>query len=125
MTLRLRLILLALFLAPAATRAAADLPTLWAERAKCTVAVEYTTETETERQQRISMGTVIDAKGTIIMPSNAVDPQDATWQLKDFKVYLANDATGTPAEYLGQDAYTGWHFVRASEKIRAQLTPVT
>ena len=44
----------------------------------------------------------------------------ATWQLKEFKVYLPGDATGTPGEYLGQDAFTGWHFVRASEAIRAK-----
>lgn len=123
--MKFRLLFSALLLAPCVSRAAADLPTLWAERAKCAVAVEYVTETETERQSTISMGTVIDANGTIIMPSGAVDPRAATWQLKEFKVYLPGDPTGTPAEYLGQDAFTGWHFVRAGEKIRAQLTPVT
>ncbi len=117
--------LLALLAAPFAARAAVDLPTLWAERAKTCVAVEYVTVTETERQPTISMGTVIDANGTIIMQSGAIDPRAATWQLKEFKVYLPGDADGTPAEYLGQDAFTGWHFVRASEKIRAQLKPIT
>ena len=112
------------FLASAALRAA-ELPALWAERIKSIVAVEYATETETERQPTIAMGTVIDANGTIIIPSGAIDPRAATWQLKDFKVYLPGDATSTPAEYLGQDAFTGWHFVRAGEKIRAQLTPIT
>ncbi len=121
--IRLRFFLAA-FLVLAAARAA-DLPALWAERAKSTVAVEYTTETETERHPRIMTGTVIDTNGTIILPSNAVDPQDATWQLKDFKVYLPGDANGSPATYLGQDAFTGWHFVRASEKVRAQLVPIT
>ena len=47
---RLRLILAALILAPLAGRAAPELPALWAERVKCAVAVEYVTETETERQ---------------------------------------------------------------------------
>ncbi len=114
----------ALVLVPAALRAQ-DLPALWAERTKCIVAVEYVTETETDRQPSISMGTVIDANGTIILPSGAIDPRAATWQLKEFKVYLPGDATGSPAQYLGQDAFTGWHFVRADEKIRSQLTPVT
>jgi serine protease Do len=123
--MKFRLLFSALLLAPFAARAAVDLPTLWAERAKCAVAVEYVTETETERQPTISMGTVIDTNGTIIMQSGAVDPRAATWQLKEFKVYLPGDPLGTPAEYLGQDAFTGWHFVRAGEKIRAQLTPVT
>ena len=124
--MKLRLLFLAaLLVAPAALRAAADLPTLWAERAKSVVAVEYVTETETERRPTISMGTVIDVNGTIIIPSGAIDPRAATWQLKDFKVYLPGDAVSSPAAYLGQDAFTGWHFVRADEKTRAQLTPVT
>ncbi len=121
-----RLLFLALWLTAAVgLRAAADLPTLWAERTKSVVAIEYVTETETERRPTISMGTVVDANGTIIIPSGAVDPRAATWQLKDFKVYLPGDAASTPAEYLGQDAYTGWHFVRADAATRAKLTPVT
>ena len=64
--------------------AAVDLPTLWAERVKCVVSVEYVTETETERRPTISMGTVIDTLGTIIIPAGAIDPRAATWQLKDF-----------------------------------------
>jgi serine protease Do len=119
------LLIAALLLAPAALRAAADLPALWAERAKSVVAVEYVTETETERRPTISLGTVIDPNGTIIIPSGAIDPRAATWQLKDFKVYVPGDAASTPAEYLGQDAFTGWHFVRAAETTRAKLTPIT
>jgi serine protease Do len=118
-------VFLALALAPLGLRAAADLPTLWAERTKSVVAVEYVTETETERRPTISMGTVIDAKGTIIIQNGAIDPRAATWQLKDFKVYLPGDATSSPAVYLGQDAYTGWHFVRADEATRAKLVPIT
>jgi len=105
--------------------AAADLPALWAERTKSVVAVEYVTETEVDRNPTISMGTVIDNQGTVILPANAIDPRAATWQLKDFKVYLPGQANSTPGEYLGQDAFTGWHFVRVAEKIRGQLTPIT
>lgn len=114
-----------LSMAAANTLRAADLPSLWAERVKCVVAVEYVTETEVERNQSVSMGTVIDANGTIILPAGAIDPRAALWQLKEFKVYLPGDAKGSPAEYVGQDAYTGWHFVRAEEKVRSKLTPVT
>ena len=121
----LLLFVAALLLAPAALRAATDLPALWAERAKSVVAVEYVTETETERRPTLAMGTVIDANGTIILPSDAIDPRAATWQLKDFKVYLPGDAASAPVDYLGQDAFTGWHFVRAGEATRAKLTPVT
>lgn len=118
--------LCALVLSVTAIRAAAaDLPTLWAERIATVVAVEYITESEIDRRPTVSLGTVIDAKGTIILPSNAIDPRAATWQLKDFKVYLPGDADSTPGEYLGQDALTGWHFVRAGEAIRDQLVPIT
>jgi serine protease Do len=110
---------------PRVLSAAADLPTLWAERIKCVVAVEYVTETEVARQPTAAMGTVIDTNGTIILPSGAIDPRVATWQLKEFKVYLPGDATSTPGEYLGQDAFTGWHFVRGGEAIRSKVTPVT
>lgn len=106
-------------------RAAADLPTLWAERVKCVVAVEYVTETEIERRPTATMGTVIDAQGTIVIQANAIDPRAATWQLKDFKVYLPGEAASTPGKYLGQDAFTGWHFVRADAATAAKLTPVT
>jgi serine protease Do len=112
-------------IASARLHAAADLPTLWAERTKCVVAVEYVTETEVARQPTAAMGTVIDTNGTIILPSGAIDPRVATWQLKEFKVYLPGEATSTPGEYLGQDAFTGWHFVRAGDAIKAKVKPVT
>ena len=64
---------------------AADLPTLWAERTKSAVAVEYMTETEVARQPSAAMGTVIDERGTIILPSGAIDPRTPaalrTWAL--------------------------------------------
>jgi serine protease Do len=104
---------------------AADLPTLWAERVKCTVAVEYVTQTELERRPTVAYGTVVDTEGTIILPSAAIDLRVSPSQIKDFKVYLPGDPEGTPAEYLGRDAYTGWHFVRASPSVRARLVPVT
>jgi len=109
----------------ASASGSADLPALWAERVKCVVAVEYVTETEVERRPTVSMGTVIDNLGTMILQSGAVDPRAATWQLKDFKVYLPGEGTGNRGEYLGQDAFTGWHFVRADEKVRARVVPVT
>ena len=124
MKFRLLSIWVAAFCSPG-LRAAAELPALWAERVKCVVAVEYITETEIERRPTVSMGTVIDGAGTIILPLNSVDPRAAMWQLKDFKIYLPGEAASTPGEYLGQDAYTGWHFVRVAEKIRGRLTPVT
>lgn len=66
------------FMAPALVRGA-TLPELWLERQKSVVAVEYVTETEADRRPTVSLGTVIDAQGTIILPSNAIDPRAATW----------------------------------------------
>jgi serine protease Do len=117
-------VLVMLFLIGGAARGA-DLPTLWAERTKCVVAVEYVTETEVARQPTAAFGTVIDENGTVILPSGAIDGRTATWQLKDFKVYLPGDSSSSPGQYLGQDAFTGWHFVRASEAVRAKVKPVT
>lgn len=108
----------------AASRAA-DLPTLWAERLKSVAAIEYVTETEVERRPTVTMGTVIDEQGTIVVQANAIDPRAAVWQLKDFKVYLAGEGASTPGTYLGQDAYTGWHFVRADAATAAKLVPIT
>jgi serine protease Do len=122
---RLFLFLAALLLLGGAGLRAADLPTLWAERLKCVVAVEYFTETETERRPSVAFGVVTDKAGPIILPAAAIDPRVAPSQLKEFKVYLPGDATSSNAEYLGQDALTGWHFVRVEEKLRAQLVPVT
>jgi serine protease Do len=104
---------------------ASDLPTLWAERVKCTVAVEYVTQTELERRPTIAYGTVVDTDGTIILPSAAIDLRVSPGQIKDFKVYVPGDPEGAPAEYLGRDAFTGWHFVRASASVRSRLVPVT
>lgn len=109
----------------AALARGADLPALFKERLKSVVAVEYVTETESDRRQTITMGTVVDSAGTVILQSGSVDARAAVWQLKDFKIYLPGEGTSTVAEYLGQDAFTGWHFVRAAEKVRAQLVPIT
>lgn len=104
---------------------AADLPALWAERVKCVVAVEFYVESETERRPTVSYGTVIDDQGTIIMPSVAINPRTTPSQLKDFKVYRPDSPSSVSGEYLGQDALTGWHFVRAAEALRSELVPIT
>jgi serine protease Do len=102
-----------------------DLTVLWAQRVKCTVAVEYVTQTELERRPTIAYGTVVDSAGTIILPSAAIDLRISPKQIRDFKVYLPGDPEGHPATYLGRDAYTGWHFVRADASVLGRLVPVT
>jgi serine protease Do len=105
--------------------AAADLPALWAERVKSVVAVEFYVEAETERRPALSYGTVIDAHGTIILPSGAVDARISTDQLKDFKVHKAGEALSVPGQYLGQDNLTSWHFVRVDPAKLPGLVPIT
>lgn len=116
---------LALFLLAALTSRAADLPALWAERVKSVVAVEYYTETETDRRPSVCYGTVIDRDGTIILPPVAVNPRMTPAQLKEFKIYRPGSSTSVPGTYLGQDALTGWHFVRADKSLAGELIPIT
>jgi serine protease Do len=119
-----RRLLLSVALA-ALTASAATLPELFNERLKSVVAVEFFVQAETERQPVTVMGTVIDAQGTIILPPAAILPGIPPAQLKDFKVYRPGSTESANAEYLGQDAFTGWHFLRVEGKLRAGLVPIT
>jgi len=62
---------------------AAELPSLWAERLKSVVAVEFFTETETDRRPNVVFGVVADAQGSIILPAAAIDPRVVPAQLKE------------------------------------------
>jgi len=114
-----------LVLTLAVTAAAAPLPELFNERLKSVVAVEFFIQAETERQPVTVLGTVIDDTGTVILPGAAILPSVAPAQLRDFKVYRPGSTESNAAVYLGQDAFTGWHFIRIEEKGRAGLVPVT
>lgn len=116
---------LAGFLLAGLTSRAADLPTLWAERTKSVVAVEYVVETEIDRRPGTTYGLVVDANGTIIVPNGAIDGRVQPSQLKEFKIYTPDDPVSSPGTYLGQDGFTGWHFLRADEKLRSRLIPIT
>jgi serine protease Do len=104
---------------------AADLPALWAERIKSVVAVEYVIESELDRRPVTTYGLVVDGQGTIIVPNGAIDSRVEPRRLKEFKVYAPDDPISFPGIYLGQDGFTGWHFIRADEKLRARLVPIT
>ena len=104
---------------------AATLPELFTERLKSVVGVEFFIQSEVERQPVMMLGTVVDERGTIILPAPAIQPGVAPGQLKDFKVYRPGSTESANAEYLGQDAYTGWHFIRVEEKLRRELVPIT
>jgi serine protease Do len=96
-----------------------------AERVKSLVAVEYVIQTETDRRPGMAYGLVVDDKGTIIIPSGAVESRVQPKQLKDFKIYVPDDPVEAAGEYLGQDGLSGWHFLRVEEKLRPRLTPIT
>src|SRR5688500_4635234 len=100
------LILTAVVLLSLRAADAAELPGMWAERVKSVVAVEFYIESETERRPTVAYGTVIDDRGTIILPPVAVNPRTTPSQLKDFKVYRPSNPTSVAGEYLGQDALT-------------------
>lgn len=120
----LRRLVLALALATLGS-SAATLPELFNERLKSVVGVEFFVQSEIERQPVTVLGTVIDEQGTIILPGAAIQPGVAPGQLKDFKVYRPGSTEAANAEYLGQDAFTGWHFIRVEEKLRRELVPIT
>lgn len=105
--------------------AGAPLNELFNERLKSIVAVEFFIQAETERQPVMVLGTVVDDQGTVILPGAAILPSVAPAQLRDFKVYRPGSTEAATAVYLGQDAFTGWHFVRIEESGRAGLVPVT
>lgn len=106
---------------------AQELTTLFKERVKSVVAVEFFVETELDRRPTISAAFVADDGGTLVLPPSAINLYTPANKLKDFRVHLP----GRPAtdyakgEYLGPDPVSGWHFVRVEERIRSMLTPVT
>jgi serine protease Do len=104
---------------------ASPLNSLFNERLQSVVAVEFFVQAETERQPVTVLGTVVDESGTVILPGAAIHPGVAPSQLRDFKVYRPGGTESAAATYLGQDAFTGWHFVRIAEGGRAGLVPVT
>ncbi|QYM77674.1 PDZ domain-containing protein [Horticoccus luteus] len=116
---------LLLFLAAVLTAQASDLSALWAERTKSVAAVEFVVETDIDRRPTTAYGTVIDDEGTIVLPSAAINPRFGLDQYKDFKAYAAGDSVSVPAHYLGQDAVSGWHFVRVDEPLRSKLVPIS
>jgi serine protease Do len=117
--------LLLLAVATAGSTSAASLSDQFNERLKSVVAVEFFIQDEIERHPVSVLGTVVDATGTIVLPAAAILPGVAPSQLNDFKVYQPGSTEPTKASYLGQDALTGWHFLRVEEKLWSQLVPIT
>ena len=117
--------LLCLSLAGTVAGRSADLPSLIQERLASVVAIEFVIQTETDRHPVTVAGTVIDGQGTIIFLGSAIPTTIAPDQVSNFKVHVPGGSEEYAATYLGQDALTGWHFIRAEEKIRPMLVPIT
>ncbi len=125
LTRRLAVSALAVLLAGATTADALEISSLLKERLRAVVAVEFTIQTETDRRQVTAAGTVVDAEGTIIITGASISPGLPVDQLRDFKVYRPESDESFAASYLGQDALSGFHFLRVEEKAREHLSPVT
>lgn len=102
------------------------LQTLFEERVSTTVVVTYLIEREVDREDRRAYGTVLDDQGLIILNASEVPNWLPPDQIKDVRVHLPGaEDEGHPAEYLGPQLAYGWHYIRAPEEIRDQLTPIT
>jgi serine protease Do len=108
-------------------RAQAGLPDLLDERLSTVVAVQFSIEHEMDRTVNYAYGVVIDRQGTVILESGAISDRATPEQLVDFRIYRPDRPTTeySKAEYLGQDGYTTWHYIRIEEAGRAGLRPVT
>ncbi len=97
------------------------------ERLTSIVAVEFAIEHELDRTLNFANGVVIDNDGTVILESGAISDRATPDQLVEFKVYRPGNSTTqyAMADYLGQDGYTTWHFIRIRPQGRADLRPIT
>ncbi|MET0262663.1 MAG: PDZ domain-containing protein [Rariglobus sp.] len=118
---------LALALTAGAVVRAADISSLFQERVKSVVTVEFFVESELDRRPSLVCALVADNEGLLVLPATAINSQVQPSKLKDFRVYLPGRPISeySKGEYLGQDPVSGWHFVRVEEKLRSKLAPVT
>jgi serine protease Do len=106
-----------------AAASATPLHTLFEERTRCLVAVEFFVETEVDRRPSTVVGLVADDAGLVVVLDAAIPGWLPPSHLKDFRVYAPGGRDGVAARYLGQDFLTGWHFLRAETALVAQVVP--
>ncbi len=93
-----------------------DLSTLFEERIKSVVSVEFFIQKEIDRESRETIGLVLDDNGLIILAEGTVPSWTPVSKFEDFTVYIpGKDHKGYDAEYLGQDYLTGWDYIRVEE----------
>jgi len=121
------LISLGLLATAAVGQPAPDYAAMLDERLASVVAVEFAIEHELDRSVNYSHGLVIDDEGTVLLEASAISEWATPDQLVDFKVYRPGQPTTSfaTAEYIGQDGYTTWHFLRIDQAGRAGLRPIT
>ena len=97
------------------------------ERLASVVAVEFSIEHEMDRTVNFAYGIVIDDQGTVILERGAISDRATPEQLTDFKVYRpgAPVTEYSSAEYIGQDGYSTWHFIRIDVAGRIGLQPIS
>ena len=97
------------------------------ERLASVVAIEFAIEHELDRTVNYTHGLVIDDEGTVIIEAGAISDRATPEQLVDFKVYRPGQPSTqyAAAEYLGEDGYTTWHFIRIAPEGRQGLRPIT
>lgn len=121
------LFVLCLGLSRVAAEPTPSLPDLMEERLASVVAVQFTIEHELDRTVNYAYGMVIDREGTVILESGAISDRATPDQLTDFRIYRPDRPTTvySKAEYLGNDAFTTWHFLRIEPEGREGLRPIT
>ncbi len=122
-----QLALFALLLSPTAKTETPDYAAMLEERLASVVAVEFSIEHEMDRTVNYAHGLVIDNDGTVILEGGAISDRATPDQLVDFKIYRPGQPSTqyARAEYIGQDGYTTWHFLRVAPEGRHTLRPIT
>ncbi|GAB5562878.1 MAG: hypothetical protein SynsKO_45250 [Synoicihabitans sp.] len=118
---------IALFSAAVAVAQDMSLSKMLEQRLDAVVAVEFAIEHELDRTVNFANGIVIDNDGTVILESGAISDRATPDQLVDFKIYRPGAPTTqyASADYLGQDGYTTWHFIRIRPEGLIGLRPIT
>lgn len=107
----------------------ANLPTvgeLFRERVGTVVSVRYTIQREIDRQPSSATGLVYNSSGILIFPESAFPGWVPPSWMKDIKVFSPGESgEGRPAEYLGQDVVSGWHYLQVKEGHRDGLKAIS
>lgn len=98
---------------------------LFHERVGTVVSVRYTIQREIDRQSSGATGLVFNNAGILVFPENAFPGWVPPSWLKDIKVFSPGEGgDGRPADYLGQDFVSGWHYLQVQDGHRDGLKAI-